>query len=59
MKIQKNLAYKYKQKNHYKHVVIIPNNLMDQLGWSPDSELEPKVEGNNLILKAKLKSDVK
>jgi bifunctional DNA-binding transcriptional regulator/antitoxin component of YhaV-PrlF toxin-antitoxin module len=50
-KLQKHLAYKYKDKDHYKHVVVIPDEVVGRLGWREGDELEPKIEGDALILK--------
>jgi len=59
MKLQKNLAYKYKNKEHYKHVVVIPRAIIDELGWLPDIELEPMVREGNLVLQERSKNKVK
>ena len=49
MKLQRQVAYKYKDKTHYKYVVIIPENLISELGWSEGQELIMSV--NNSVLK--------
>jgi hypothetical protein len=51
MKLQKNLAYKYKDKKHYKHVIIVPDDTVRKLGWDPGVELKQQTTGNTLILK--------
>lgn len=51
MKIQKALAYKYKGKEHYKHIVIIPKEVVNTLGWSSDTKLKFVIQGNELVLK--------
>jgi len=55
MKLQRQVAYKYKGKNHYKHVVIIPEDDVKKLEWKDGEELEDEVNGNNLTLKPKVK----
>ena len=32
-KLQKQLAYKYKDKKRYKHVIVIPDDAINRLGW--------------------------
>lgn len=32
-KLQKQLAYKYKDKQQYKHVIVIPDDAITELGW--------------------------
>jgi len=55
MKIQRNIAYKYKNKEHYKHVVVIPNSVIKELGWDSNTELRPVIQGSDLMLKKKAK----
>ena len=55
MKLQRQVAYKYKDKPHYKHVIIIPNETVEELGWKVGEELKNSVEGKTLILKPKNK----
>lgn len=50
MKLQRQVAYKYKDKTHYKYVIIIPQNLITDLGWQEGLELESKIDGLKLIL---------
>ena len=49
MKLQKQVAYKYKDKTHYKYVVIIPETAINELGWNEGQEL--KLSINNSALK--------
>jgi bifunctional DNA-binding transcriptional regulator/antitoxin component of YhaV-PrlF toxin-antitoxin module len=53
MKLQKHFAYNYKGKNHYKSVIVIPDNVILKLGWKHGQELESEIEGDKLILKMK------
>jgi len=39
-KLQKQLSYKYKDKKVFKHVVVIPDDAISQLGWKGGQELE-------------------
>jgi antitoxin component of MazEF toxin-antitoxin module len=51
VKLQKQIAYKYKNKKHYKHVIIIPEDMLTELGWKEGVELAEKVENGQLVLK--------
>ena len=51
MKLQKHLAYKYKDKKHYKHVLNIPQSALRQLGWKPGERLEHAVENGRLVIR--------
>jgi antitoxin component of MazEF toxin-antitoxin module len=53
MKLQRHFAYKYKGKEHYKHVVTIPEGAMESLGWREGAELKDEIKGNALVLRAK------
>lgn len=55
MKLQKQVAYKYKDKTRYKHVVVIPNETVEKLGWNVGEELENSINGKTLMLKPKRK----
>lgn len=50
MKLQKHFAYKYKDKKHYKHVIVIPEEAINQLGWEAGKELDIKVNDGRLIV---------
>jgi bifunctional DNA-binding transcriptional regulator/antitoxin component of YhaV-PrlF toxin-antitoxin module len=49
-KLQKQLAYKYKDKHHYKHVIVIPDDAINELGWKGGQELEINVKNGQLIV---------
>jgi len=53
-KLQKHLAYKYKGKKHFKHV-IIPDETITELCWQGGQELELTVKESQLIIKPKSK----
>jgi antitoxin component of MazEF toxin-antitoxin module len=55
-KLQKHFAYKYKDKKHYKHVVVIPEKAVNQLKWEAGQELELEVNNTKLIIEANEKS---
>jgi bifunctional DNA-binding transcriptional regulator/antitoxin component of YhaV-PrlF toxin-antitoxin module len=50
MKLQKQAAYKYKDKTHHKYVIIIPENIVNELGWKEGQELNIKIEGKKLVM---------
>lgn len=53
VKLQKRFAYKYKDKEHYKNMITVSEDVVDKLGWKEGTELEEVVKGGNLIIKAK------
>lgn len=50
MKLQRQVAYKYKGKTHYKFVVIIPENMINELGWKEGQELKLKKVDSILMI---------
>ncbi len=48
VKLQRRFAYKYKDKEHYKHVVTIPEETIQELGWKAGEELEISVTDTKL-----------
>lgn len=55
VKLQKRFAYRYKEKDHYKHVIIVPEKEIVKLGWRQDAELEIVSKDDKLIIKKKAK----
>jgi len=55
MKLQKQIAYKYKDKVRHKYVIVIPNETIEKLGWGVGEDLENSIEGKTLTLKPKSK----
>ena len=51
--LQKRFAYKYKNKEHHKHVVTISDDVIEKLGWQAGVELDENVRGDTLIIKRK------
>jgi hypothetical protein len=49
-KLQKQLAYQYKEKKHYKHVIIVPDEAITELGWKGGQELELSTKDGRLII---------
>jgi antitoxin component of MazEF toxin-antitoxin module len=49
-KLQRQLAYKYKEKKHYKHVIVVPDEAITELGWKGGQELELKVQDGRLVV---------
>jgi bifunctional DNA-binding transcriptional regulator/antitoxin component of YhaV-PrlF toxin-antitoxin module len=52
-KLQKQLAYRYKEKRQYKHVIVIPEEAVTDLGWTGGQELELTVKNGKLVIEAK------
>jgi len=52
-KLQKQLAYKYKEKKHYKHVIVVPDEAITELGWKGGQELELNTKDGYLFIEAK------
>jgi bifunctional DNA-binding transcriptional regulator/antitoxin component of YhaV-PrlF toxin-antitoxin module len=53
MKLQKQVAYKYKGSTQYKYVIVIPNETVEELGWKAGEQLQNSVNGRNLTIKPK------
>ena len=53
VKIQRRFAYRYKNRDHYKHIVTIPDDVIETLGWKEGQDVEPTTESGKLILKPK------
>lgn len=53
VKLQRHLAYKYKDKEHFKNVITLSDQVIDKLGWKEGIELEPIIEKGKLVLKEK------
>jgi len=53
MKLQRHFAYEYNRRKHYKHVIIVPEEDVERLGWQHGQELEQRVDGDKLMLKPK------
>lgn len=51
VRLQKRFAYKYKDKDHYKYIVTIPSNAMEQLDWKPETNLSVTVSNESIVIK--------
>ena len=51
VKLQKHFSYKYKEKEHYKHLVTIPQSAISELGWNEGQQLIFVINNNTLIIK--------
>jgi hypothetical protein len=49
IKLQKRFAYTYNDKDHFKYVVTIPEEIVSELGWKEKQALEPKIEDHKLV----------
>jgi len=55
VKLQKHKAYTYKTEDgkkidHFKHLVVIPEEMLAELGWQNGLELKTIVRRNSLVL---------
>jgi len=50
MKLQRQKAYKYKDKAHYKYVIVVKEKLIKALGWKEGDELEAEKKNGKLIV---------
>lgn len=51
MKLQKQKAYEYKGKEHYKYTIVVPENLIKKLEWDEGLELNGEVDRNSLKIR--------
>lgn len=49
-KLQKQQPYKYKDKRHFKHVIVVPEEAVNELGWEGGQELELSTKDGRLII---------
>jgi bifunctional DNA-binding transcriptional regulator/antitoxin component of YhaV-PrlF toxin-antitoxin module len=58
VKLQKRFAYRYKgregTKTHYKYVITIPEEVVEELDWKEGTELEQKVQDRKLVVEPTL-----
>ena len=55
MRLQRQKAYVYRSEDgeeieHYKHLVTIPDEIVESLDWKQGIELRPAINGSKLIL---------
>lgn len=51
MKLQSQKSSEYKDKEYVKFWVVIPNKIIQELGWRSGDELEAKIKKEELIIK--------
>ncbi len=56
-KLQKQQAYSYKGKKHFKHVIIIPDEAITELGWKGGQELELAIKDKQLSVAIKKENE--
>jgi hypothetical protein len=55
VRLQRQKAYVYRTESgeniqHFKHLVNIPDDAIERLGWTQGVELQPVIDGSRLIL---------
>lgn len=58
MKLQKQLAYRYKNKEYFKHVLTVPDDALKKLGWKSGEKLVQTIENGKLIISRESPSPV-
>jgi len=58
VRLQKQKAYRYKRKTHFKHVVVIPEKILQELGWHTGQELGFTVNDTGLLVKPSTTVDI-
>jgi hypothetical protein len=55
--LQRRFAYRYKSrqgtKEHYKYIMTIPEEIVEELQWKEGTELDPKAQDQRLIVESK------
>jgi hypothetical protein len=51
VKLQKRFSYTYKGKDHFKHVVTIPEGFIDKLGWKEGNDIQLNISKDKLVFK--------
>ena len=50
MKLQKQKAYKYKDKAHYKYVLVVNEKLVNSLGWKSGDEISAYIQKGKMVV---------
>ena len=58
-RLQKQKAYKYKDKQHFKHVIVVPEEAVNELNWQGVQELDLNIKNGRLIVEAKNENEGK
>lgn len=59
MKLQKHFAYKYKDRKYYKHVIVVPDEVVRKLGWNPGIPLQQVIKEGQLLIQPITQSNPK
>ena len=51
-KLQKQWSYQYKDTEHFKHVVVLPEKLVEQIGWVAGQELTFTLSQSGITIKS-------
>jgi bifunctional DNA-binding transcriptional regulator/antitoxin component of YhaV-PrlF toxin-antitoxin module len=51
MKLQSQVSRQVERKKYHKFWVVIPNEIVERLGWEGGQELEHEVKGQTLIMR--------
>lgn len=50
MRLQRQISREYKGTKYEKHWMVVPNDLIDKLGWKVGEELKAEIQGKKLIV---------
>ena len=50
MKLQSHISREYKGTKYEKFWIVIPNKVIEKLGWKAGQELEGEVKGDKLVI---------
>jgi len=50
MRLLSQISREYKGKNYKKFWIVIPNKLIEKLGWKTGEDLEGKVKNDKLVI---------
>ena len=50
MRLIKQSGRKYEDKEYFKYILVVPNKLIEKLGWKGGEELEAEVKDKKLII---------
>lgn len=50
MRLQSQISREYKGNKYEKFWIVIPNKIIEKLGWKTGQELEGEVKGNKLVI---------
>jgi hypothetical protein len=50
MQLQKQKSREYNNMEYFKHWIVIPNDIVEKLGWKAGDELKPNVKNKKLVI---------